>query len=345
MIEIDGSYGEGGGQILRTSIALSSLTFKPVRIYNIRKKRSNPGLRPQHFMGIKVAAEFCDAKVKGLEIGSTEIEFVPGRRKIPEFKEIDIGTAGSIGLLLQTILPLLLFAEQPVKLRIKGGTAGLGAPPIDYVKYVKIPLLRKMGCEIEMKVVRHGFYPKGGGIVEIFVKPVERLKPLELMERGDLRIIRGISVVGSLPSHIAERQARAAEEMLKEFPIEIKRKVEDTFSPGTCITLWAECENSVLGGDALGKKGKPAEEVGREAANSLLEAIRSGAALDKHMADQILLYLSLAKGKSRVSVEGITQHCLTNAHVIRKILGIEVRIDEKRKIIEVDGIGLNRNPE
>lgn len=337
MIVIDGSYGEGGGQILRTSIALSSLLLKPIKIINIRKKRPNPGLRPQHLMGIKVAGEFCNAEIKGLKIGSSEVEFVPKKREIPEFKEINIGTAGSIGLLLQTITPLLLFSDHEVKLRIIGGTAGLGAPPMDYVRKVKFGILEKMGVEAEIRILKHGFYPRGGGVVEVEVKPVNSLKSLELMERGEVLEIGGISVVGSLPSHIAERQAKAAENMLKEFPVKIEKRIDKTFSPGTYLTLWARCENSILGADALGERRKPAEKVGEEAAFALLKSINSNAALDKHMADQILIFLALAKGKSRVRVEEITQHCLTNAYIIEKILGNKIEIEEERKVIKIEG--------
>jgi len=340
MIEIDGSIGYG--QVLRTAIALSALTCKPIKIFNIRKGRPKPGLMPQHLTGVKIAGEFCNAEIKGLKHGSTEIEFIPKKLDIPEKKKIDIGTAGSIGLLLQTLVPIILFSRKEVELEIKGGTAGLGAPPIEFLQNVLFPILAKLGVRLpEIKILRYGFYPKGGGLVRCKFYPVEKLRGIELIERGDVKNIRGLSVVGSLPGHIAKRQASAASKFLLKngFNSEIKFLNVNTLSPGTVISLWAECENSVLGADKLGKRGIPAEKVGEDAAKELIKSINSNAALDKYMADQILLFLALARGKSKVSVEEITEHCKTNIRVCELMLGIEFKI--KEKIIEVEGISFS----
>ena len=338
MIEIDGEFGYG--QVLRTAIALSSLTLKPVRVFNIRKRRPKPGLMAQHLTGIKIASEFCDAKVKGLKLYSTQIEFCPKKLNVPEKKKIDIGTAGSIGLLLQTLTPIILFSGKEVELEIRGGTAGLGAPPIEYLQNVLFPNLTKLGVKLpKIEILRYGFYPKGGGVVKCVFYPVSKLKSINLIERGKVENIEGISVCGSLPEHIARRQANSTRKFLMEngFNSKVKVITTRTFSPGTCITLWANCKNSVLGADNLGRRGKPAEEVGKEAAQELLNSINSNAALDKYMADQIIPFIALAKGKSRVRVEAITEHCSTNIKVCEKILGVKFEVNEKDKLIEVDG--------
>ena len=339
LVEIDGSIGYG--QVVRTAVALSALTLKPIRIFNIRKGRPKPGLMAQHLAGVKIAAEFCSADVNGLSVGSTEIEFIPKEANIPSYKKIDIGTAGSIGLLLQTLTPICIFADKEVELDIIGGVAGLGAPPIEYLKHVTFPILAKFSVpQPEIEIVKQGFYPRGGGHVKIKFYPVEKLKAIELTERGEVKSIYGVSVVGKLPTHVAERQAKAAEEYLrrKGFDAKIERQTTQTFSAGTSITLWAECEHAILGSDALGERGKPAERVGEEAAKELVASIESGAALDKHMSDQILPFIALAEGESKVTVEKITEHCRTNMRVIEKLLPVKVSIDAQGMAIAVEGI-------
>jgi RNA 3'-terminal phosphate cyclase (ATP) len=342
MIEIDGSTG--GGQLLRTAIGLSALTRKPVKVINIRKgkKEGKPGLRPQHMMGIKVAGEFCNAEIKGLREYSLEVEFIPNKLSLKN-KEIDIGTAGSISLLLQTLTPLLVFAKKPVKLEITGGTEGKWAPPILYTKNVTFPLLNKMGAELSLEIVRHGYYPRGGGRVVVESKPVKKLYPFVCLERGKINYITIDSVCGSLPKEIAERQAKSALRTIQYFypnvKVSVSYKAVDSFSPGTSVTCVAVCENSILGADCLGERGLRAEIVGERAAEDLVKALKSNAALDKYMADQILIFLALAKGKSRVKVEEITEHCRTNMSVIEKILPVEFEVDEEKKKISVEGVG------
>jgi RNA 3'-terminal phosphate cyclase (ATP) len=338
MIEIDGAIGYG--QVLRSAIALSALTFKPIKIFNIRKGRPKPGLMAQHLTGVKIAGEFCNAEIKGLILGSTEVEFIPKSFNISD-KKIDIGTAGSIGLLLQTLTPLLIFSDKPAALEIIGGTAGLGAPTIEFLKYVTYPILSKLEIkQPEIQIAKQGFYPRGGGCIKIKFEPIKKLNSIKLTDRGKILSIKGISIAGKLPKHIADRQANTAEKILLDYgfdKIEIQSQVVDTLSPGTSITLWAECENSVLGSDNIGKKGVPAEKIAERAALELIESVESKAALDKFMSDQIIPFLALAEGESKVTVEKITQHCLTNIKVCEQILGIKFRIKEKE--ISVDGIG------
>lgn len=342
MIIIDGS--EGWGQVLRTAIALSSLTLLPVKITNIRASRPRPGLMPQHLTGIKVAAEFCDAEVSGLQFGSMEVEFYPNKLNVRD-KTIDIGTSGSIPLILQTLTPLLAFADKKVTLEIIGGTAGLGSPTIEYVKYVTFPILNELDFPVpEIEILKQGFYPRGGGIVRITFKPVKLLNYINLVDPGKILSINGVSIAGSLPKSVAARQAESAKQVLSKVTenIDIEPASVNTYSQGTSITLWAETENSILASDNIGKRGVRAEDIGREAAEELLKSIQSKAALDKHMADQILPFLALANGKSSITVEEVTQHCISNISVCEKILDCKFLVDKVNKRIEVEGMGFTR---
>lgn len=342
MILIDGS--EGWGQVLRTTIALSALTLKPVKIINIRASRPKPGLMPQHLTGVKVAAEFCDAEVSGLEYGSMELEFKPRKLEVKD-KTIDIGTAGSIPLLLQTLTPMLIFSDKKITLEITGGTAGLGSPTIEFLKYVTFPILSKLGIPLpEIEILKQGFYPRGGGKVKITFTPTKMLTSINLTDAGEVLRIKGISIAGSLPESVAFRQAKAAEEVLKKIKqnVQIQYYSTQTYSQGTSITIWAETENSILGADNIGKKGIRAEEIGKSVAEELIKSINSKSALDKFMADQIIPFLALAHGKSSITVEELTQHCISNISVCEKILGCKFFVDRAKKKIEVEGISFTR---
>ncbi len=342
MLKIDGSMGHG--QVVRTAVSLSALTLEPVTVYNIRKDRPNPGLAAQHKTGIEVLADFCDAEVDGLEIGSTEVKFNPSKIDVPDKKKIDIGTSGSISLLLQTLTPICLFAGKQIELDITGGTSGLGAPTIEYLNYVTFMNLKMMGIPHPgMILKKQGFYPKGGGNVIVRFYPIEKIKSIAVFERGSILSFSGKSVVGSLPEHIADRQSQSAKEylenvgILEEKEYNIEKSVVDTDSPGTSITVCANCQNGVLGADNLGERGVPAEDVGRIAAEELHESLKTDAPFDKHMGDQIIPFLGLAKGNSIVNVDKITDHCKTNIKVVEKILGSKFETDGNE--ISCDGIG------
>jgi RNA 3'-terminal phosphate cyclase (ATP) len=343
MIEIDGSIG--GGQLLRTAIGLSALINKPVKISNIRKGKATdkPGLRPQHLMGIKVAGEFCQADITGLKESSLEVEFVPKKLNVYD-NEIDIGTAGSIGLLLQTITPLLIFNDRPINLKIYGGTETEWAPTIQYIRDVTFPILNMMGTRLSLELIKHGYYPKGGGYVEVKSKPTKNLIPFVCLDRGMIKGIHVSSVCGHLPPHVAERQGRSALSTIQyHYPnvkVSMDYKAVDSFSPGSSVNCYAICENTIIGSDYLGEIGLRAETVGEKAAENLVESLKSNAALDRFMSDQILVFLAIAKGQSKVKVEEITEHCRTNISAIEEILPVEFKIN--KNIIEVEGIGFEK---
>lgn len=328
MIEVDGSMLEGGGQILRMTVALSAVTGVPVRIFNIRAKRENPGLRAQHMTAIRAVASLVDAEVKGLALGSMELTFRPRTIKGGNFR-FDVGTAGSTTLVLQSLLPAAAFAPSRVSVEIVGGTDNPLAPPVDYVIHVLKPTVAKMGYNFEVNLLRRGFYPKGGGMVRTSITPVPKLMPLRLEEQGEVKVVKGISYSSRLPDHIARRMADSASKLLRKAGLEAEIELEVlepghpkcALNPGCGIVLWTETTSgAVLGSDNLGEIGKPAEKVGEEAARKLLEEIESGATVDRHLADQLIVYMALAEGESVIKVNELTMHTLTCIELSKKLL-------------------------
>ncbi|AEA48098.1 RNA 3'-terminal phosphate cyclase [Archaeoglobus veneficus] len=335
MIRIDGSYGEGGGQILRTAVALSCLTGEAVEVYNIRANRPKPGLAMQHLKGIEAAKLISDADVEGLKIGSTRVVFRPRKLNGGKFR-IDIGTAGSVTLILQTVLLPSLAAEKESFFEIKGGTDVKWSPPVDYVSNVTLKALSALKAGVKIDVLARGYYPKGGGVVRVSVSP-SKLEGFEFSE-FDCDIIKGISHCSNLPAHVAERQAKAAKEVLESrgYNAEISCEVRRDFSTGSGITLWC----GYKGGSALGERGKRAEIVGEEAAQMLLKEMESKACFDVHLADQIMPFAAVARGETRYTTSEISLHQRSNAYVIRQFLGDVVEFDEAKKEVVIRGKGL-----
>lgn len=333
MIEIDGGYLEGGGEILRTACALSAVTKKPCRVFNIRQGRPEPGLATQHLLGLQALAQLCRGELAGDFLGSTEITFFPGEidgGSASITASIDLPTAGSITLILQTLVLPCLFSQKPVKIVFKGGaTDTFFSPTIDYFKYVFLKILEKMGVKVEVNILKRGCYPEGGAKVETIVQP-SKLKNLKITERGNFKRILIISGASESlkDKKAAERQVSGAKEIMRKLKLPTEEKIEysPTQSPGSHINLVAEFENTIIGTDNLGKLGKKAEEVGREAALNLLKEEKTGSCLDSHMADQILPYLALSSGKSEVTVSEITNHCKTNIWVIEKFFDGKFKI-------------------
>lgn len=343
MIEIPGDHLEGGGAILRTATALSTVTGKPVHIFNIRKSRPNPGLQAQHLEGLKAVAGLCSARLEGAKLGSTEVWFHPGKIHAKEIS-VSIGTAGSIGLLFQTLALPASRASGPVTLKVQGGaTFGKWAPPLPATQSILLPVLQKMGYHAHSVTERHGFYPAGGARVTIAVQPRPELKPLILENSGKTTHLGGLSVASShlQTAKVAERQARAAEALLKEkgFSPLIKELYVEAECPGSGLVLWASDGKAILGADALGERGKRAEDVGREAGRSLLQAIHSCAGVDAHLSDQLLLFLACANGPSRITTPALTRHAETNIWVIQQFLPVTFRTvqEQGRVLIECSG--------
>jgi len=338
MIEIDGSYGEGGGSLLRISTALSAVTGKPVHVSNIRDKRPKKGLMPQHLNALKAVAQLTHASHDGLKIGSTEISFCPGDLHGGAYN-LDIGTAGSITLVLQSFMIPAAFADSPVKIVIRGGTDVRWSPPVDYFHNVTLPLLESIGYHSKIHIIQRGHYPRGGGLLKLEIAPIKKLKPFNLQEL-QLDYIKGISHAVKLPEHVAVRQAKSAEKFLMkegyEADIEIQHSNRE-LGPGSGIVLWTEGKSKV-GGSSIGEPGKRAELVGQEAAEELLYYISRNAALDKYMGDQIIPYMVLADD-SKIKTSELTKHALTNIYVAEAIIKKEFKVKGKlgnQAIIRVD---------
>jgi len=333
VIKIDGAFGQGGGQILRTACSLSAATGKPCTVFNIRKNKPNPGLATQHLLGLRTLAQICSATLDGDKIGSQEVFFNPGI--IPETlapATVKIETAGSISLLLQTLTPLGLIIPSPVKIIFDGGaTDTFFSPTIDYFQYVFLKFLEKFGGKAEISIKRRGYYPEGGASVETTIYPF-KLKTIKVIERNNLQKIAIFSGASESlkDKKVAERQLAGTREVFGALKLPVQESLDyyQTQCPGSHICLSAIFENTVMGTDNLGKLGKRAEDVGKEAALGLLKEEKSGACLDKHMSDQILLYMALSKGKSAVTVSEITEHCKTNMQVIEKFLPGKFQVKE-----------------
>lgn len=327
MLEIDGSHGEGGGQILRTAIALSAVTGQTFRIFDIRKGRPVAGLKAQHQKAIETVAKICNAEVSGNVIGSTEVSFSPGTIEGGSF-HVDIGTAGSITLLLQALVPPLLRAENETEIELTGGTNVLWSPTTDFFSHIFCSFLDKMGVTIKVDTKNHGFYPRGGGHVKLMIEPQKKLKKLELVERGEMERIDVVSISSRIlkEKKVAERQLRSFRETLHLKGHE-HIVYADTLSPGTSIHAHVHYSNTKLGADVLGEKGKPAEQIGSDCALLLKKQINTGACLDRWMADQILPYMALSGGGT-VSVAEITDHCRSNIWVIEKFLPVKFEVKE-----------------
>jgi RNA 3'-terminal phosphate cyclase (ATP) len=316
MIEIDGSHGEGGGQILRTALALSCITGKPFRLVNIRAGRPRPGLQPQHLAAVRAAAAASAARVAGEAKGSAELRFEP-RETLGGDLDLAIGTAGAVTLVIQTVLPALLFAKRPSRVRVIGGTHVPWSPSWDYLTGIFLPALARIGADVSGTLRRAGFYPAGGGSVEVEVRPVAGLRSLVLLERGHLVSVTGTSGVGRLPLSIAERQRDAAATALRRAlgaaaAVEIATRSVPAAGPGTFVCLKGEWTLAAAGACALGARGKRAETVGEEAAGELLAHEATGAPVDPHLADQLVPYLALAGGRSEYKTSRVTRHLLTN---------------------------------
>ncbi len=327
MIEIDGSMGEGGGQVLRSALSLSLLTGKPIHISRIRAGRAKPGLLRQHLTAVEAARAIGGAEVRGASINSTELFFSPGKIEAGEYA-FKVGTAGSATLVLQTILLPLLIADKPSKIRIEGGTHNPLAPPFDFLERAFLPLIERMGPRVRATLVRPGFYPAGGGCFDVEISPVEKLTPLTIPDRGAIRRKRGVARVAGLARGIAMRELERLAQMLTWTEGELRPEViDEKCGPGNVVLIDFESEHVTEVFTSFGERGKSAEDVADALAREVRGYLVSEAAAGKHLADQLMLPMAMASG-GQFSTMPLTLHSRTNLDVIRKFWELEVKIEE-----------------
>lgn len=343
MIEIDGSYGEGGGQVLRTSLSLAAITGVPITIAGIRAGRKKPGLAAQHLTAVRAAARICHAKLRGDALGSMMLEFIPGSSVQSGHYTFDVteaqqgGSAGAIALVLQTVLLPLSLAAADSQVTLRGGTHVSFSPTMTYIEQVYLPMLHRMGLETRAKLHAWGWYPQGGGEMQIQVSGARTISGLNLGERGELQQIRGLAVVTELPSHIPQRMANRADNLLRQAGLKasIKALREKGVAPGAGIFLTAEYKNSLTGFGGLGRLRIPAEQVADIACQQLLDFHQTGAPVDEHLADQLLLPAALASEVSHYRASKITTHLTTNAAIIEQFGLARATVDEVEKTVAV----------
>lgn len=338
MLVIDGSVGEGGGQILRTSLALSLITGTPIRVTNIRPRRSRPGLMRQHLAAVKAAAAIGGADVTGAEVGSKELVFKPGKVTPGEYT-FAVGTAGSATLVLQAVLPALLRAGEVSRLTLEGGTHNPHAPPFDFLERAFLPLVRRMGADVKVTLDSHGFYPAGGGRFRVVVTPTPELSRLDIVERGAIVGQRCVAMIANLPGAIAMRELKAAERLLgwdnSCFRPEV---IKDTPGPGNVLIVEIESENVTEVFTGFGEKGVRAEDVAGRAAKEALAYLEAGVPVGVHLADQLLLPMALA-GHGSFRTLKPSLHTTTHRGLLEQVLGARIRaepVSEKIWHIEVN---------
>jgi RNA 3'-terminal phosphate cyclase (ATP) len=329
MIVIDGSEGEGGGQVLRTALSLSLVTGKPFRIENIRANRSRPGVMRQHVTAVEAACAVGGADCEELAVGARALTFTPAKVTPGDYK-FAVGTAGSTSLVLQTVLPPLMLADAPSRLVLEGGTHNIYAPPFDFIERVFLPIINRMGPQVSARLVSPGFYPAGGGRIEVGIQPAPCLKRLDLLERGALQKVEARAIVAALPGDIAVRELQAVEKVLG-WPEEA-RKIEELSQrcgPGNILMLEAVFEQAAELVSGFGKLGVAAQVVGEKAANRMAGYLASNAVAGPYLADQLLLPFALAGGGSFTSVKP-SQHSRTAAEVIGRFIDGRVSFEEQK---------------
>ncbi|HWS52926.1 MAG TPA: RNA 3'-terminal phosphate cyclase [Pyrinomonadaceae bacterium] len=323
MLSIDGSFGEGGGQIIRTSLALSLVTGKAFRVYNVRARRAKPGLQPQHLTAVTSAAEVGRARVEGARVGAKEFTFVPGEVEPGQYR-FAIGTAGSTTLVLQAVLPPLLRARGPSLLTFEGGTHNPHAPPFEFIEKTFLPLVNRTGPTVTVELERYGFYPPGGGRFSVYVEPTAEPRRLDLAERGLVLAERARALCVNLRPDIGERELKVVAEQMG-LPLDRLRleTSDNAISPGNVLTVEVESENLTEVFTGIGQRGVRAEEVAARAVEEAKRYLGAGAPVGEHLADQLLIPLALARGGS-YTTGPLSPHTTTNIEVVKTFLPVEI---------------------
>ena len=339
MLEIDGAYGEGGGQILRNAVAFSVLTNKPIKVTNIRENRPNPGIKAQHYIAIKSISDIFNADVQGFEIGSSELVFKPGKIK-PGIYKFDVGTAGSISLVFQAIILACMETKERVTISLCGGTDVKSSPSWDYFENIYIPLIKKMGVTVFPQLLTRGYYPRGRGKATITVYPYEKLKPLKLSSEEEFTQIEGNINISNLADNIATRiKHTIIKNLLKNnFKASISIDKKTSLSPGVGATLWARSKKTILGSSVIGEKSMSSEELGQSVTMNLLKEIQSDATLDIHAFDQILPFMVIAKknGKSICRISKLSNHASTSMRLVKKFFDVDFKITQSDDNVSVE---------
>lgn len=347
MLTIDGSMGEGGGQILRTAVGLAGVTGQAVRIEKIRAGRQKPGLMRQHLTAVSAAAEICGAKVTGHSAGSTELTFSPGTVRAGDYR-FSIGTAGSATLVLQTVLPMLLTANGPSRLVLEGGTHNLAAPPFEFLASAFLPLVNKMGPTVQASLERYGFFPAGGGRIVVNIQPADHLLGFDLCDRGSLLNATAQVLISNLPMNIAERESRRLKARLTELESRIRIDPVPSAGPGNIIIVQYQFQNVTEVATAFGRLGTSAETVANEASGCIKDYLKSDCPVGEHLSDQILLPLALSAAGEESSggqrggtfrTRHMSPHLRTHIAILQQLL--PVRITEMQ---ESDGLKITVAP-
>jgi RNA 3'-phosphate cyclase len=331
LLEIDGSVGEGGGQTIRIATSFSIILGRPIHVKNVRGARKVPGLRPQHSATLKILRDVCGGTLEGGDVGSTEFTFVPGALKNTSPRLLDLGTAGSITLVLQALVPAVAISKASLELNLVGGTDVPWSPTSDYISTILGPCLRRIGIQSAFEVSRRGYYPKGGGRARVRIEPCLEVRPVQLASRGadsDLEI-SVVSRVGSLPRHVAERQVSSAISVLARSGLRAKNTSifsEETYSPGSSILISCVGDSCYIGSDAIGARGKPAETVGAEAATSFSRTFQSPACVDANLADMVAPLLCLARGRSTLMTSQATGHLRTSLQIATQFVKADFEV-------------------
>jgi RNA 3'-terminal phosphate cyclase (ATP) len=345
LIKIDGSFGEGGGQIIRTCLSLSAITGKPFAISDIRAGRPKPGLQPQHLAAVKATAEICGAKLHGADIGSTHLQFEPQASVRPGEYQFEIGTAGASTLVAQTVLLPLCLAGGTSHVQVTGGTHVPHAPPAEYLSEVYLLALKEAGFAVRAEYRRAGFFPKGGGDLRIITGGLGEPAPIALTERGKRCTLKAYVVMAELPDHVAHRGAATIQNFMKGIgrQVEIVNIQKESLGPGAAVILVGQCEGGIAGFSSLGERGKPMEKVSEQACVEFMDWWKTGAACDEHLADQLVLPAAHIGGRSEWSTPHVTEHLRTVLWAVRHFLPIEHSLESDKTghtRVTVSGVGI-----